>query len=80
MSDRYAGRAKISVTSEDTAGRDGQKGWTRTEDKLVADGWMKERPYPVTIDAGAFVNVASPDIVVGLPERRPGRQCVLQVV
>jgi hypothetical protein len=53
--------------------------WTRTEDRLVADVWMQEKPCRVTIDAGAFVTVARPDIVVGMPERRPGRQCVLQV-
>jgi hypothetical protein len=53
--------------------------WTRTEDRLVADGWMQERSCRVTIDAGAFVTVATPDIVVRLLERRPGRQCVLQV-
>jgi hypothetical protein len=46
--------------------------WTRTEDRLVADGWMQE-PCRVTIDAGAFVTVARPDIVVGLTGRRPGR-------
>jgi hypothetical protein len=40
---------------------------------------MQERPCRVTIDAGAFVTVARPDIVVGLPERRPGRQCGQQV-
>jgi hypothetical protein len=40
---------------------------------------MQERPCRVTIDAGAFVTVARPDIVVGLPEKRPGRQCVLKV-
>jgi hypothetical protein len=40
---------------------------------------MQERPCRVIIGAGAFVTVARPDIVVGLPERRPGRQCVLQV-
>jgi hypothetical protein len=33
----------------------------------------------MTIDAGEFVTVARPDIVVELPERRPGPQCVLQV-
>jgi hypothetical protein len=33
----------------------------------------------VTTDAGAFVTAARQDIVVGLPERRPERQCVLQV-
>jgi hypothetical protein len=40
---------------------------------------MQEKPCRVTIDTGAFVNDARPVIVVGLPERRPGRQCVLQV-
>jgi hypothetical protein len=40
---------------------------------------MQERPCRVTIDAGAFVTVARPDMVVGMPERRPGGQCVLQV-
>jgi hypothetical protein len=39
---------------------------------------MQERPCCVTIDAGVFVTAARPDIVVGLPERRPGRQCILQ--
>jgi hypothetical protein len=53
--------------------------WTRTEDRLVADGWTQERPCRVTIDAGAFMTIARADIVVGLPERRPGRQCLLQV-
>jgi hypothetical protein len=52
---------------------------TRTEERLVTDGWMQERPCHVTIDAGAFVTVVRPEIVVGLPERRPGRQCILQV-
>jgi hypothetical protein len=33
----------------------------------------------VTIDAGVFVTLARRDIVVGLPGRRPGRQCVVQV-
>jgi hypothetical protein len=40
---------------------------------------MQERPCRVTIDARTFVTVARPGIVVGLPERRPGRECVLQV-
>jgi hypothetical protein len=43
----------------------------RTEDRLVADGWMQERLCRVTTDAGAFVTAVRPDIVVGLPERRP---------
>jgi hypothetical protein len=52
---------------------------TRTEDRLVTDGWMQERPCCVTNDTGEFVTVARTDIVVGLPERRPGRLCILQV-
>jgi hypothetical protein len=54
--------------------------WTGTEDRLVADGWMQEKPCCVTIDAGAFVTNARLDIVVGLPEKRPGRQCVFKWV
>jgi hypothetical protein len=54
--------------------------WTRTEDRLAADGWIQEKPCFVTIDAEAFVTVARPDIVVGLPERKPSRQYVLQMV
>jgi hypothetical protein len=38
-----------------------------TEDRLVADGWIEEKPR------WAFVTVARPDIVVGLPERKPSR-------
>jgi hypothetical protein len=35
---------------------------------------MQERPYRVTIDVGTSVIAARPDIVLILPERRPGRQ------
>jgi hypothetical protein len=52
---------------------------TRTENRLVAYGWKQERPRRVTIDAGAFVIVARPDIVVGLSVMRRDPQCVLQV-
>jgi hypothetical protein len=45
-----------------------------TEDRLVAEGRIQEKPYRVTIDTGAFVAVAGPDTVVGLPERKPSRQ------
>jgi hypothetical protein len=34
----------------------------------------------VTIDTGALVTIAGPDIVVGLPDRKPSRQYVLQMV
>jgi hypothetical protein len=36
---------------------------------LTADGWIQERPCRVTIDTGASVTVARPDVVAGLPER-----------
>jgi hypothetical protein len=35
---------------------------------LTADGWIQEKPCRVTIDTGASVTVARPDIVAGLPE------------
>jgi hypothetical protein len=38
--------------------------WTRTKDRLVTDGWVQKKPWRVTIDAGAFVIVGRPDIVV----------------
>jgi hypothetical protein len=50
-----------------------------TEDRLVADGWMEERPCRVTIDTGVSATAARPDNVVELPEKGAGRQCVLQV-
>jgi hypothetical protein len=34
----------------------------------------------MTIDAGAFVTVSRPDIIVGLLERKPSRQYVLQMM
>jgi hypothetical protein len=49
-----------------------------TEVILLSDGWIQEKPSRVTIDTGAFVTVARPDITVGLPERKPSRQYVLQ--
>jgi predicted aspartyl protease len=42
------------------------------------DGWIQEKPCRVTIDTGASVTVARPDIVAGLPERELSRPYVLQ--
>jgi hypothetical protein len=50
-----------------------------TEDRLLADGGI-QKPRRVTIDNGALVTVARPDIVAGVPERTPSRHYVLQVV
>jgi hypothetical protein len=49
-----------------------------TEDSLLADGWIQERPCRVTIDTGASVSIARPDIVAGLPERKPSLSYVLR--
>jgi hypothetical protein len=40
-----------------------------TENSLIADGWIQERPCRVTIDTGASVTITRPDIFAGLPER-----------
>jgi hypothetical protein len=45
---------------------------------LTADGWIQEKPCRVTIDTGASVTVARPDIVAGLAERKLSRPYVLQ--
>jgi predicted aspartyl protease len=45
---------------------------------LIADGWVQEKPYRVTIDTGASATVARPDIVAGLPERELSQPYVLQ--
>jgi hypothetical protein len=45
---------------------------------LTADGWIQERPCPVTIDTAASATVARPDIVAGLPEMELSRPYVLQ--
>jgi hypothetical protein len=45
---------------------------------LIADGWIQEKPYTVTMETGASATVARPDIVAGLPERELSRPYVLQ--
>jgi hypothetical protein len=49
-----------------------------TEDSLITDGWIQERPCRVIIDTGASVTIARPDLVAGLPERKPNLSYVLQ--
>jgi hypothetical protein len=48
-----------------------------TEGSLTADGWIQEKPCRVTIDTGASVTVARPDIVEGLLVRELSRPYVL---
>jgi hypothetical protein len=45
---------------------------------LTAVGWIQEKPCRVTIDNGASVTVARPDIVAGLPESELSWPYVLQ--
>jgi hypothetical protein len=47
-------------------------------ENLYADGRIREKECLVTIDTGAAVSVARPDIAAGVPERGPFKKCVLQ--
>jgi hypothetical protein len=37
---------------------------------LVTQGWVGDKPCLVTVDTGAYVTVARPDIAAGWPERQ----------
>jgi predicted aspartyl protease len=50
----------------------------RTGNRLVAQGWVADKPSSVNIDTGAAVTVIRPDIAAGLPEREPSTKCALQ--
>ena len=43
---------------------------------LIAEGWIQGKPCQVTIDTGATVTIARPDIFAGQPERKPSRTCL----
>jgi hypothetical protein len=43
----------------------------RAGPSLVTEGWVDDRPCLVTVDTGAYVTVAKPDIATGWPERQP---------
>jgi predicted aspartyl protease len=44
----------------------------------MAEGWIQGKPCRVTIDTGASVTIARPNMVAGQPERKPSRTHVLQ--
>jgi len=44
----------------------------------MAEGWIQGKPCRVTIDTGASVTFARPDMV-GQPERKPSKAYVLQM-
>lgn len=50
-----------------------------TEESQIAEGRIHEKPCRVTIDTGASVTIAIPDIVAGQPKRKPSRAYVLQM-
>jgi hypothetical protein len=50
----------------------------RTGNRLVAQGWVTDKPCSVTIDTRAVVTVVKPDIAAGLPETEPSTKCALQ--
>jgi hypothetical protein len=50
-----------------------------SDDSLIAEGWIQGRPCRVTIDTGASVTIARPDIAAGQPWRKPSRPYVLQL-
>jgi len=45
---------------------------------LIVEGWIQGRPCRVTIDTGASVTIARPDMVTGHLEMKPSRAYVLQ--
>jgi hypothetical protein len=47
---------------------------------LVTQGWVGGKPCHVTVDTGAYVTVARPDIAAGWPERQPNQRFTLQTV
>jgi hypothetical protein len=47
---------------------------------LVTQGWVGDKPCQVTVDTGAYVTVAKPDIAAGLPERQLNPNFTLQTV
>jgi hypothetical protein len=47
---------------------------------LVTQGWVGDKPCQVTVDTGAYVTVARPDITAGWPEMQPNPSLTLQTV
>jgi hypothetical protein len=54
---------------------------TRKHDtSLFTQGWVGDKPCRVTVDTGAYVTVARPDIAAGWSEREPNPGFMLQTV
>jgi hypothetical protein len=52
----------------------------RTNPSLVTQGWVGNKPCLVTVDTGAYVTVARPDIAAVWAERQPNQRYTLQMV
>jgi hypothetical protein len=52
----------------------------KTDTSLVTQGWVGDKPCRVTVDTGAYVTGARPDIAAGWPERQPNPGSTLQTV
>jgi hypothetical protein len=53
---------------------------TKADTGLVTQGWVGDKPCLVTVDTGAYVTVARPDIAAGWPEKQPNPGLALQTV
>jgi hypothetical protein len=50
----------------------------KVDPSLVTQGCVGDKPCLVTVDTGAYVTVARPDIAAGRPERQPDQRFSLQ--
>jgi hypothetical protein len=53
---------------------------TKDDDSLNTEGWIGDKSCLVTIDSGASVATARPDISAGMPKRELTRLYVLEMV
>jgi hypothetical protein len=51
----------------------------KSDDNLIAKGWIWDKPYCVTIDTRASVTMARHDIIAGWSKRKPSQLYVLQI-
>jgi hypothetical protein len=52
----------------------------KADPSLFTQGWVGDKPCLVTVDKGAYVTVARPDITAGWPKRQPNQCYTLQMV
>jgi hypothetical protein len=53
---------------------------SKADTGLVTQGWVGDKPCLVTVDTGAYMTVARPDIATGWPEKQPNPGLALQRV